>query len=74
MAYVVFLAIPAEHFKGRAYAGGFAMINSIGVMGAFASPVMVGFVRSSTGSMNGALLWMSLVMLIASALLVSIRR
>lgn len=74
MAYVVFLAIPAEHFKGRAYAGGFAMINSIGVMGAFASPVMVGFVRSSTGSMNGALLWMSLVMLVASALLASIRR
>lgn len=53
LAYVVFWSIPRELFvTGPMAAGGIAMINSIGLCGGFVSPIVVGHLRDSTGSMT----------------------
>lgn len=52
LAYVVFWSIPRELFvTGPMAAGGIALINSIGQCGGFVSPMVVGHLRDSTGSM-----------------------
>jgi MFS family permease len=55
-AYTVFWAMPSEHLKGDAAAGGIALINTIGLVGGFISPSIIGWVKSATGSMQTALL------------------
>ncbi|SAI13208.1 transporter [Bordetella ansorpii] len=54
-AYTVFWAVPSQHLKGPAAAGGIALINSIGLLGGFASPTLIGWVKTATQSLNGGL-------------------
>lgn len=54
-AYTVFWAIPSQHLKGPAAAGGIALINSIGLLGGFASPSLIGWIKTSTQSLNAGL-------------------
>lgn len=49
-AYTVFWALPAQYLEGSAAAGGIALINSIGLLGGFFSPFLIGFVKTLTGS------------------------
>lgn len=57
-AYTVFWAVPSQHFGGTAAAGGIAFINTIGILGGFVAPTLMGFVREFTGSTQGGLLTM----------------
>lgn len=57
-AYTVFWAVPAEHFGGTAAAGGIAFINTIGILGGFVSPYLIGLVKDATGSTQIGLLVM----------------
>lgn len=57
-AYTVFWAVPSQHFGGTAAAGGIAFINTIGILGGFVAPTLMGFVREATGSTQGGLLTM----------------
>jgi sugar phosphate permease len=57
-AYTVFWAVPAQHFGGTAAVGGIAFINTIGILGGFVAPTIMGFVREATGSTQGGLLTM----------------
>ena len=50
-----FWAIPAVLLRGSAAAGGIAVINSIGNLGGFVGPFVVGVVRDRTGSFSGGL-------------------
>lgn len=53
LAYVIFWSIPRELFvSGPLAAGGIALINSVGLCGAFVSPIAVGLLRDATGSMT----------------------
>ncbi len=52
----VFWALPADLLSDTAAAGGFALINSIGTLGGFSGPFLVGFVRERTGSFTASLL------------------
>ena len=45
-SYTVFWAIPSQYLKGEAAAGGIALINSIGLLGGFLSPSIIGWVRN----------------------------
>lgn len=54
-AYTVFWAIPSQHLKGPAAAGGIALINSIGLLGGFASPTLIGWIKTSTQSLSAGL-------------------
>ncbi|OWW22707.1 MFS transporter, partial [Noviherbaspirillum denitrificans] len=52
MAYTVFWAMPSEHIKGPAAAGGIALINTIGLSGGFWGPAIIGWAKSATGNLH----------------------
>jgi MFS transporter, ACS family, tartrate transporter len=51
-----FWAFPREILRDTAAAGGLAFINSVGLLGGFAGPYVVGFVRDRSGSFPIALM------------------
>ncbi|GBQ91636.1 major facilitator superfamily transporter [Acetobacter nitrogenifigens DSM 23921 = NBRC 105050] len=57
--YLVFLSVPSDLLKGPGAAGGYALINSIGLLGGFCSPIIIGHVTQITGNVNAGLLTMS---------------
>ena len=72
-AYTVFWAIPSEYLKGDAAAGGIALINTIGLIGGFLSPTIIGTIRTATGSMEAGLLLMAGLLIVGAAILVANR-
>jgi nitrate/nitrite transporter NarK len=54
-SYSVFWAMPSDYLKGDAAAGGIALINSIGLLGGFVSPSIIGWAKTATGSMSAGL-------------------
>jgi MFS family permease len=55
-AYTVFWSVPSTFLTGDAAAGGIAFINSIGLLGGFFSPTLIGYVKETTGSTEIGLL------------------
>jgi MFS transporter, ACS family, tartrate transporter len=51
-----FWALPTKFLHGTAAAAGIALINSIGNLGGFFGPYMIGSIRTSTGSFRGGFL------------------
>jgi nitrate/nitrite transporter NarK len=51
-----FWAMPTKFLHGTAAAAGIALINSIGNLGGFFGPAMIGSIRTSTGSFRGGFL------------------
>ena len=76
--YGPFWALPPKFLRGTAAAAGIAFINSIGNLGGFAGPYVLGAVRDATGAFSAALLGgaglMAAAGTIALALTVSNRR
>ncbi|MBN4096000.1 MFS transporter [Methylobacterium sp. OT2] len=58
-AYAVFWTVPTASLKGTAAAGGIALINSIGALGGFVSPAVIGLAKDLTGSLSAGLLAMA---------------
>jgi ACS family tartrate transporter-like MFS transporter len=54
-----FWAMPTRLLSGTAAAAGIAFINSVGNLGGFAGPSVIGLVRTSTGQFRGGLLLVS---------------
>ncbi|ACA17669.1 major facilitator superfamily MFS_1 [Methylobacterium sp. 4-46] len=50
-----FWTMPSEFLTGTAAAGGIAMINSIGNLGGFVGPFVVGWIKDATGGFGAAL-------------------
>jgi MFS family permease len=63
----VYWAIPMSVLQGPSAAAGLALINSVGNLGGFAGPYIVGYVREQTGSFNLAICAFSVFFLIAGA-------
>ncbi|PWC39572.1 MFS transporter [Azospirillum sp. TSO35-2] len=74
VAYTVFWTIPAELLRGTAAAGGIALINSIGLLGGFLSPTVIGAVRDATGSLQGGLDAIAAGLAFGGLLLLALRR
>ena len=68
-AYTVFWAVPSQYLKDDGAAGGIALINTIGLFGGFLSLSIIGWVRTTSGSMQMGLLVMA-ALLIAGAMMV----
>ena len=51
----VFWSVPGRHLTGVAVAAGMAMINSVGNLGGFGGPYIVGWLRELSGSFTAAL-------------------
>jgi D-galactonate transporter len=58
-AFTTFWALPAATLSGTAAAAGIAWINSVGNLGAFVSPYVIGHIRDTTKSMTLALMVLS---------------
>ncbi len=60
--------LPNKFLTGLAAAGGIAFINSIGNLGGFVGPYIVGYIREATGSFTWALMALSLGMFLAGVI------
>lgn len=72
-AYAVFWSMPSAYLSGTAAAGGIALINSIGLLGGFLSPLLLGHLKDGTGSDTAGLLVL-VGMLLASGLGIALIR
>ncbi len=54
--YAVFWAIPSDRIKGDGAAGSIALINTIGLVGGFLSPNVIGFMQSAYGDLRISLI------------------
>jgi D-galactonate transporter len=70
----VFWSLPTAFLSGTAAAGGIALINSLGNLGGFIGPYLIGRLRDATGDFTGSLLAVAVLLVGGAALAVSLRR
>jgi nitrate/nitrite transporter NarK len=68
-----FWALSTEFLTGTAAAGGIALINSVGNLGGFFGPYIVGMIKDKTGSNYAALLFLGSALLGMGLLALTIR-
>jgi D-galactonate transporter len=61
-AHPVFWTMPAALLSGTAAAAGIALINSIGNLGGFVGPYLVGLISDATGSTDGGLIALAAIL------------
>ena len=64
--------MPTAFLRGTAAAGGIAIVNSVGNIGGFAGPFLIGWVREVTGSFEGGLLALAAALVVGAAIAVSL--
>jgi ACS family tartrate transporter-like MFS transporter len=69
----VFWAIPPIFLGGTGAAAGIALINSLGNLGGFVGPPMIGWLRDATGGYGGGLLVLAAVLITEALVVVSLR-
>lgn len=69
-----FWAMPSEFLTGFSAASGIAFINSVGNLGGFFGPSIVGFITQKTGKLYGGLAFAGVSMLVAAALVLLLRK
>ena len=69
-----FWAFAGSFLSGTGAAAGIALINSIGNLGGFTGPTLMGFLRNSTGSYDKGLLVLGLIVLAGSLAALVIRQ
>jgi ACS family tartrate transporter-like MFS transporter len=68
----IFYTLPARFLSGQAAAGGFALINSIGALGGFAGPYLVGYLKDSYGTFTAGMMGLAIVLGITTLLTLSL--
>lgn len=63
-----FWSLPTAFLSGTAAAGGVALINSIGNVGGFVGPYVIGYVKETTQSFTSGLLALAATLLVAALL------
>jgi MFS transporter, ACS family, tartrate transporter len=69
-----FWALPSRFLSGPALAAGIALINTMGSLGGFVGPTMVGYVREATGGFTGGLLLLAMLLVVAGVGTLVLRR
>jgi ACS family tartrate transporter-like MFS transporter len=72
--YPPFWCLPTALLRGTAAAAGIALVGSLGHVGGFVGPYLVGLLTDTTGSTSGALLVLGFVSLGAAALCLVLRQ
>jgi ACS family tartrate transporter-like MFS transporter len=70
----VFWSLPTAFLTGTPAAGAIALINSLGNLGGFAGPYLIGRVRDVAGGFTGSLLAIAALLVGSAALAVRLRR
>lgn len=69
----LFWAMPTAYLSGPAAAGGIALINSLGLIGGFVSPFVIGWFKTATGRVDYGLYFVTALMVLgAIALLIGV--
>ncbi|HWT46828.1 MAG TPA: MFS transporter, partial [Vicinamibacterales bacterium] len=69
-----FWTFPPRFLVGPAAAGGIALINSVGNVGGFAGPYLLGYIRDHTGSFAWGLRALAGSLIVTAALALTVRR
>ena len=69
----VFWALPPQFLGGSAAAAGIALINSIGNLGGFVGPALIGMLHDLTGSYTGGMLMLAGALILEALLVVALR-
>jgi MFS transporter, ACS family, tartrate transporter len=69
-AYAPFWSIPPSFLTEAAAAGAIALINSVGNLGGFFGPYIVGYVKDATGSFNASMIFLGVSLIISSCIIV----
>jgi ACS family tartrate transporter-like MFS transporter len=69
----VFWAMPPQFLGGTAAAAGIALINSIGNLGGFVGPTVIGALHDRTGGYTGGLLALAVALVIEAILVLTLR-
>ena len=70
----VWWSYPTTFLSGMAAAGALGLINSMGNLGGFVGSYLTGWVRQTTGSFAGAMLYLALSLAAAGMLILTLRR
>jgi sugar phosphate permease len=70
----VFWCVPSMMLSGAAAAGGIAVINSIGNLGGFVAPTIVGWGKSITGNYVGSMLVLGVFAIAAAGMIFMMRK
>ena len=68
-----FWALPTTFLAGSAAAASIGLINSIGNLGGFAGPYIVGYLNERTHSFIGGMLYLSLSAIVGAGLILTLR-
>ena len=66
-------AIPTAFLRGTAAAGGIALVNSIGNLGGFVGPYLVGWIRDATGGFTAGLLTLAAILVVGAVIVLSVK-
>jgi MFS transporter, ACS family, tartrate transporter len=72
-ARAIFWTVPTSFLTGRGAAGGLAFITTIGSLGGFFGPFLIGWIMESTGSFIMGLITMAMVLAVTPALSAGLR-
>ena len=67
-------SMPTMFLSGSAAAAGIATINSIGNLGGFVGPAMIGWIKEQTGSFNGGLYFVAGLLVLSAVLTLVVAR
>lgn len=70
----IFWTLPAARLSGLAAAAGIALINSLGNLGGYFGPVILGWVKHHTGNLDGGFYLLAAALVLAGTLVVSQER
>jgi ACS family tartrate transporter-like MFS transporter len=62
-----FLAMPSAALTGAAAAAGLAMVNSLGNLGGFVAPYIVGILKDATGNSQTGLVFLAACLAVTAA-------
>lgn len=72
-ARAILWTIPTRFLSGVGAASGLAFINSVGTVGGFIGPSVMGFLKTTTGSFTAGLMAMSCFLFVATALVLTLK-
>lgn len=72
-SYTVLWAIPADYLDAGSAPGGIAFVNVVGVLGGFFSPIIIGGVKTATGSMAAGMSVMVALLIAGSIVMLANR-
>jgi nitrate/nitrite transporter NarK len=72
-ARAIFWTVPTSFLTGRGAAGGLAFITTIGSLGGFFGPFLVGWIKDATGSFILGLIAMAAILALTTAMSASLR-